>query len=218
MTFDKLNNWKDTFFKLEYNLTIIFWFAVVGIYLIFLANNSLTWLSVNPDKTQKLSKDTNVQGLVIGYSLIMMSLFGFLITKWALISKTNFGKKLSILSVLGNLGSSLHIMLLILAVGWMSSLQIRYKDFLTSIDKTRLPNNFNTYAGSFLTILILSVFLIYSTIESTISKNMVQDQQNKAFVSYLGENIDSVLYLFIFILYILLFIINYILNQQVTFG
>ena len=74
------------------------------------------------------------------------------------------------------------------------------------------------YSGSFLTILILSIFLVYNTIESTITKNLIQDQSNLPFVKFLGENVDSVLYLFIMVLYILLFIINFILNQQVTYG
>lgn len=214
----KLNNWTDTFFKLEYNLTIIFWFALVGIFIILQANNSLQWLAIKQPDGKPIPQKTNNQGILIGYSIILFSLFGFLISKWSLLSKMNIGKSVTIMNLFSTFASSLPIFSLIIAVGWMTAMQIQHTDFIMSIDRNKLPTNFKIYSGSFLTILIVTLFLLYNTIEDIISKNMSQDRLRDKRIINLGGNYDSILYFFILIQYILLFIMQFILNEQVTMG
>lgn len=215
---DKLNNWTDTFFKLEYNLTIIFWFSLVGMFLILQANNSLQWLSLKQPDGEYIKQQTNSQGIIVGYSVILFSLFGFLIAKWSLLSKMNVDKGISIMNIFSSFANSLPIISIIVAVGWMTSLQVQHNDYLTSIDRDRLPGNFKIYSGSFLTILFISLFLLYNTIESLISKNLSQDKIRSKRIVNLGDNIDSILYLFIMIEYILLFIMQFILKDLITMG
>ena len=214
----KLNNWSDTFFKLEYNLTIIFWFALIGIFIIFQANNSLQWLALRQSDNTPIKQKTNSQGIIIGYGILMFSLFGFLITKWSLLSKMDVEKGISIMNIFKSFANSLPIISIVVAVGWMTSLQVQHNDFLTSLDRDKLPSNFKIYSGSFLTLLIITLFLLYSSIEDIISKNLSQDKIYSKKIISLGSNYNSILYLFILIEYVLLFIMQFILSDLLTNG
>jgi len=214
----KLNNWSDTFFKLEYNLTIIFWFALIGIFIIFQANNSLQWLALRQSDNTPIKQKTNSQGIIIGYGILMFSLFGFLITKWSLLSKMDVEKGVSIMNIFKSFANSLPIISIVVAVGWMTSLQVQHNDFLTSLDRDKLPSNFKIYFGSFLTLLIITLFLLYSSIEDIISKNLSQDKIYSKKIISVGSNYNSILYLFILIEYVLLFIMQFILSDLLTNG